>query len=284
MWDAELQRLATAVNEIEAEHKVQILHVVETGSRAQGLDNHSSDHDIGFIYVRAPEKYFQINRSHRDSKIQENRDALSIKVEGYADLTGYDISKALDMAYHSNPVICDWLRLPSLYEEECIEEVRTLMFKAYNPLKLRQLNLGTAKRNYKAYIEGKTHVPVKSYIQTVRALLNVVWYDRVPKDWGLGAHFPAYDYLTLCTAGAYDHDLLDASLTLHRLKKSGKIMTERFEQLDRIIVDYFDRKIPEGMARQSPPIELYDATFAKIALLGYGPTHSPMTNMPPWRD
>lgn len=284
MWDRELKQLAAALNDIELTHKVQILHVVETGSRAQGLATNTSDHDIGFIFARAPEKYFQINRSHRDSKIQENRDALSAKVEGYADITGYDIGKALDMAYHSNPTICDWLRLNSLYEEECIQEVRSLMFKAYNPLKLRQLNLQTVKRNYRAYIEGKTHVPVKAYIQTVRPLLNAIWYDRTYQDMQIDNHFPAYDYMTLCVMAGYDHDLLSACMELRELKKSGKIMTERMLGLDRAVADYLARPMPADMARQSPPIELYDAAFAKIALLGYGPTHSPVTNSAPWHD
>jgi predicted nucleotidyltransferase len=282
MWENK-NLLKAALGRIEITHKVQILHVVELGSRAWGLDNEDSDTDVGFIYVRAPQEYFKINQGHRDSSLQENRDTIETQVAGFGDLCGYDVSKACGMAYLSNPTLCDWLRLPSMYEDECVEELRRLMFKGYSTLKLRQLNIATAKRNFKTYVVDKTHVPVKKYLEIVRPLLNAIWYERT-SEFSLSKEFPPYKYMELCNVAAYDHDFLDACITLYQQKKAGRVMIERLPRLDRIIELNLEKPIPKGLVREAPSIEEFDATFAKIVMAGMGPTHCPWTVEPPWHD
>jgi predicted nucleotidyltransferase len=260
------KQIAFYLHDIATTHGVRILNAVEVGSHAWGLNNEDSDHDVGFIYVRPAKEYFRINAGHRDTSLQSNRDTLELKAAGFGDITGYDISKALDMIYQSNPTIADWLRLPSYFEHDVTEKLRELMRMSYSPLKLRQLNISTVKRNYKAYIEGRSHVPVKKYLHTVRPLLNAIWYERT-REFGLDAEYPPYDYMQLCTVAGYDHDFLQACVNLFQLKQEGRIMIERYIQLDRIIEEKLnEKKVPEGLTRVAPPIEEYDKLFAKIAL------------------
>ena len=261
------EKVLAHLEAIKRQHGITILHAVEVGSRAWGLATDGSDHDIGFIYVRRPQDYFKINHGHRDDSVQSNSDVVMFQVDGFGDIQGWDISKALTMAYNSNPTIVDWLRLPSYYEADCMNLVRELMWEGFSTLKLRQMNVATVKRNYLAYIKGKTHVPVKKYIHTVRPLLNALWYERTAHFLGNLKDCPPYDYTKLCNVAAMDHDLLSGCIDLRQKRRDDKIMMERDARLDTWIEKLVtETRVPEGLSRTVPDITRYDAVFASIVL------------------
>jgi predicted nucleotidyltransferase len=242
------------------------MHAVETGSRAQGLATDHSDHDIGFIYVRRPEAYFRTNAGHRDKSLQENRDTLEINIPGYGDFNGWDIEKAVEKAYSSNPTIVDWLRLPEYYSDERIEGLRNLMWKGFSTLKLRQMNVSLVRKNYKSFVEDRSHPMVKKYLQTVRPLLNALWYERTAKM-ELGTATPPYQYTQLCNVAAYDHEFLEGCVQLRLAKLKGEERVPRIYGIDRIITEMIEsHEIPEGLTRIAPDIHEYDRYFAQTVL------------------
>jgi predicted nucleotidyltransferase len=260
------EKVLAHLEAISRTYGVVILHAVETGSRAQGLATDHSDHDIGFIYVRRPEAYFRTNAGHRDSSLQENRDTLEVKVDGFGDFNGWDIEKAVTKAYSSNPTLVDWLRLPEYYSDEHIEPLRELMWKGFSTLKLRQMNVSLVRKNYNTFIQDRSHPQVKKYIQTVRPLLNALWFDRTAKM-NLGTDMPPYLYTQLCNVAAYDHDFLEGCIQLRLLKMQGEERVPRIYGIDRIIAQLLEtREIPEGLTRVAPDIHEFDRYFAHVVL------------------
>jgi predicted nucleotidyltransferase len=251
---------------IRLTYNVTILHAVEVGSRAWGLANPQSDHDIGFIYVRPKHTYFQINQGHRDAALLENRDTLEIKVDGFGDLNGFDIEKATTLAYNSNPSIVDWLRLPEYYSTDHANRLRELMWKGFSTLKLRQQNVSILRRNYKTYVEPRPTVSVKKYLHTVRPLLNAIWFERTA-TFDLGTECPPVNYLALCNVAAYNHDLLEGCMQLLHLKLKGEERVQRIAGIDRVIEKMLEsREIPQGLTRIAPDIVQYDRFFADVVL------------------
>lgn len=260
------EKVLAHLESISRTYGVTILHAVESGSRAWGLANEQSDHDIGFIYVRPALTYFQINQGHRDSALLENRDTLEIKIDGYGDFNGWDIEKAITMAYNSNPTIVDWLRLPEYYTTDNMGELRNLMWKGFSTLKLRQHNVSTLRRNYKTYIEERPTASVKKYIQAVRPLLNALWFERTAQ-FELGTELPPANFLGLCNTAAYDHDLLEGCIALRIAKLAGQDRIHRIPGIDRVICRMLEtREIPKGLKREAPDITLYDKLYADIVL------------------
>ncbi len=47
--------------EIEEKENVKVLHAVESGSRAWGVESSDSDYDVRFIFVRPKEDYLRLS-------------------------------------------------------------------------------------------------------------------------------------------------------------------------------------------------------------------------------
>lgn len=96
------------LEEIEKQEHVKIILAVESGSRAWGFDSADSDYDVRFLYVREPEMYL---------KLDNIRDVIEWQLDEVFDISGWDIKKALQLLYKSNPTLFEWINSPIVYKE-----------------------------------------------------------------------------------------------------------------------------------------------------------------------
>ena len=94
--------------DIEKKENVRILYAVESGSRAWGFASPDSDYDVRFIYIRNKEDYLKLN---------EPNDFIEWQLDEVFDISGWDIKKALQLLYKSNPTLFEWINSPIVYKE-----------------------------------------------------------------------------------------------------------------------------------------------------------------------
>src|SRR5688572_25164319 len=84
------------LDEIEQEHRVQVIFCCESGSRAWGFASTDSDYDVRFIYLQHLDWYMSID-------LEERRDIIETPIEDVWDINGWDLRKALRLLRKSNP-------------------------------------------------------------------------------------------------------------------------------------------------------------------------------------
>ena len=99
-------RILEELQKIEETENVKIMMAVESGSRAWGFESPDSDYDVRFIYIRKPEDYL---------KLEGIRDVIEWKLDETLDINGWDLKKALQLLYKSNPTIFEWCASPIIY-------------------------------------------------------------------------------------------------------------------------------------------------------------------------
>ena len=95
------------LKEIEERENIKILHCVEAGSRAWGFASPDSDYDVRFIYVRKNDFYL---------KLEKTRDVNEWQLDDVLDINGWDLKKALQLLYKSNPTLFEWNSSPIVYK------------------------------------------------------------------------------------------------------------------------------------------------------------------------
>lgn len=158
--------IKSKLREIEVRENIQILHCIESGSRAWGFASPDSDYDVRFIYVRPKEFYLRLDKT---------RDVIEWQLDDTLDINGWDVSKALQLLYKSNPTLLEWNSSPIVYkttdEWKTISSVINNYFVAKSGL---YHYLSTAKSNYREYLKGET-VRLKKYFYVLRPLLACKW-------------------------------------------------------------------------------------------------------------
>ena len=158
--------IKSKLREIEVRENIQILHCIESGSRAWGFASPDSDYDVRFIYVRHKEFYLRLDKT---------RDVIEWQLDDTLDINGWDVSKALQLLYKSNPTLLEWNSSPIVYkttdEWKTISSVINNYFVAKSGL---YHYLSTAKSNYREYLKGET-VRLKKYFYVLRPLLACKW-------------------------------------------------------------------------------------------------------------
>jgi predicted nucleotidyltransferase len=148
--------------EIEEEHQVKVIHVVEAGSRAWGYAGKNSDIDIRFIYVQLP---WARKLDHSLDTIRVTDKDLNLDMLGFelrkccqkitsSDMTMFETLLTTSV-YASHPQFAQVIGLLSQYEN-----TNTLFYSARDQAK-RHLNLAQC---YK----GDDHKPAKALLLTMR--------------------------------------------------------------------------------------------------------------------
>jgi len=154
------------LDEIEQKEKIKIMHCVELGSRAWGFASPDSDYDVRFIYVREKDFYLRLDPT---------RDVIEWKPDETLDINGWDVRKALQLLYKSNPTLFEWNASPIVYrtseEWATVSGIINRYFVAKSGL---HHYLSMAKRNYRKYLQGET-VRYKKYFYMLRPLLACKW-------------------------------------------------------------------------------------------------------------
>lgn len=152
--------------EIEKRENVKIILAIESGSRAWGFASPDSDYDVRFIYVRKKEDYLRLNPV---------RDVIEWQLDETLDINGWDIRKALQLLYKSNPTIFEWCMSPIVYcctqEGEAFKELLPQYFSAKKGL-FHYWHM--ADSNYREYLTTDM-VRIKKYFYVLRPILATKW-------------------------------------------------------------------------------------------------------------
>lgn len=220
------KKILEELRKIEAAEGVKIIMAIESGSRVWGFASPDSDYDVRFIYVRKQEDYL---------RLEGMRDVIEWRLDKTLDICGWDLKKALQLIYKSNPTIFEWCASPIVYmENEAFSKVKALLPKYFSVKKSLYHYWHMAETNYREYLKGDI-VRVKKYFYVIRPLLAAKWIlDRRTSPPML------FDYLVEAE--------LDTSLRpeLDRLLEMKKTMPElgqapRIESLNK----YFESVMPE---------------------------------------
>lgn len=157
----------------EQEHNVKVLFAVESGSRAWGFSSPNSDFDVRFIYVHPRDWYLAIN-------LEDKRDVIEYPIVDEIDINGWDLRKALQLLWRSNPGIVEWLQSPIVYVDdgEFAPAARALLQETYSPVRGIHHYLNMARNNYREHIKRDSLVVIKKYFYTLRALMACMWVEK----------------------------------------------------------------------------------------------------------
>lgn len=152
---------------IAAEHNIRILYACESGSRAWGFPSPDSDYDVRFIYCRDLNNYLSIS---------PKADHLSFPISDELDIYGWDISKALQLAYRSNTTPFEWLQSPVVYYEEkgFREELFSLCKNYFSRRSNTHHYLGIAKGAMET-MSADGSIGIKKLFYILRPLLAAKW-------------------------------------------------------------------------------------------------------------
>ena len=109
MNDADKERVAAALRDIESRHGCRILFAVESGSRAWGFASPDSDYDVRGVFVKPLDWYLQLKSDVQDTIVEE--------LPGEIDVSLWDLRKALLQMAKSNASFLEWLGSPIIYRD-----------------------------------------------------------------------------------------------------------------------------------------------------------------------
>jgi ycgL len=152
------------LKEIEKQEHVKIILAIESGSRAWGFESADSDYDVRFIYVREPEMYLRLDTV---------RDVIEWQLDEVFDISGWDIKKALQLLYKSNPTLFEWINSPIVYKETREgRELRELSKQYFDVKKSVMHYLNMASNTFDNYLQDES-VKLKKYFYALRPILAV---------------------------------------------------------------------------------------------------------------
>ena len=158
--------ILSKLTEIEKEESINILHAVESGSRAWGFASPDSDYDIRFIYKHTPEWYVSL---------WEKRDVIEFMTKEDLDGSGWDLAKALKLLAKSNAPLMEWLHSPVVYatNNKFLKQMQELSIQCFSPIATLHHYLGTTKNFMEVCEAEKTKL--KSYFYALRSALAGKW-------------------------------------------------------------------------------------------------------------
>ncbi|MCR5751595.1 MAG: nucleotidyltransferase domain-containing protein [Kiritimatiellae bacterium] len=126
MNDADKERVAAALRDIESRHGCRVLFAVESGSRAWGFASPDSDYDVRGVFVKPLDWYLQLKSDVPDTIVEE----LPCDI----DVSLWDLRKALLQMTKSNASFLEWLGSPIVYRDDgLIAALNELKDGCFNP-------------------------------------------------------------------------------------------------------------------------------------------------------
>ncbi len=160
------EALVREIDALERGERVRVLLAVESGSRAWGMASEDSDYDVRCVYVRPTVDYLRLD---------DLRDTIEWRLDEVYDVTGWDLTKFIQLARASNPSVFEWLASPIVYRETPdFAVVREAVAPCFSPKASAFHYLGMARGNVGKYLQGDA-VSAKKYLYIVRALLAAMW-------------------------------------------------------------------------------------------------------------
>lgn len=119
-----------------------------------------------FIYVRNKVDYLRLDKV---------RDVIEWRLDDVLDISGWDIRKALELLYKSNPTLFEWCNSPIVYREtEEAQWLKDMLPQYFSMKKSLYHYLSMAKSNYHKYLQ-REEVRLKKYFYVLRPILAAQW-------------------------------------------------------------------------------------------------------------
>lgn len=254
------------LDKIEKEFNVHILYAVESGSRGWGFANEDSDYDVRFYYVRPLYDYLSIDKK-RD--VIDIHDLGCRKYKYDLDLSGWDITKVLQLHRQSNPNLREHLLHNMVYRGN-VDFLDILPDFDINTLKHAYGSM--TYNNYMKYIKG-AHTDdfsprvVKTYCYCIRQILAWILIDKyndVNAPINIDELFARFENEDMVGDGLLQ-DMRDLVDFYRSGCKSNKLSEDKILRLSKWIHTYLEvTKTAQGKKRELPDIEIYNAVFRDI--------------------
>ncbi|WP_253192790.1 nucleotidyltransferase domain-containing protein [Janthinobacterium sp. LM6] len=100
-----------------------------------------------FIYARPQDWYLSVD-------LEDKRDVIEYPIVDDIDLNGWDVRKALQLFWRSNPAVIEWIQSPIRYMEKCGFRmgIQALLDTVYALEKGIYHYRSMAKTNYRGYL------------------------------------------------------------------------------------------------------------------------------------
>ncbi|MEO1138836.1 MAG: nucleotidyltransferase domain-containing protein [Pseudomonadota bacterium] len=156
------------LNAIEEEDGVRILLAVESGSRAWGFHSPDSDYDVRFVYARPKDWHYRVGKK---------RDVIERPIDAELDVSGWELSKALQLALGSNAVVAEWLQSPILYRSlpGVIDQLTAFTERALSRKSVTWHYLSLLKRQQSRVLAPDGSLRVKRWFYILRPALALRW-------------------------------------------------------------------------------------------------------------
>ena len=154
------------LKEIEKEYGIRVLYAVESGSRAWGTNSEHSDFDIRFLYIRPAQDYL---------RLVPYRDVLEFGVTDGWDMSGWDLTKTLQLLNTANSQIYEWFASPIVYVDEGFSQrIRPLLDGYFSTRSAVYHYLSQAERKMRK-TQNSEEAKVKHYLYALQHLAAARW-------------------------------------------------------------------------------------------------------------
>lgn len=163
----DIQTITAQIDNLATQHQVKLLWACESGSRAWGFASPDSDYDGRFLFLHPRDAY---------SSPWDPADEIRADLAGDLDFVGWDLRKALRLAYKSNPPLLEWLQSPIVYAQAPAfhAEFLALARSAFCAKECARVYLGTARSASENFLpDGR--IKIKKLFYILRPLLAARW-------------------------------------------------------------------------------------------------------------
>lgn len=228
--DIEKQIIKT-LDQIEKDHKVKILHAIESGSRAWGFHSPNSDYDVRFFYIHERDWYLSI---------YEGRDVIELPINEIYDVSGWDLKKALHLAMKSNAVVTEWLKSPIQYKTDgkFTLEFSEICKSLYNKKALYHHYINLGIRQIDQTWRTSETTKIKKYFYMLRPAFALRWMDQNDID----AQMIPMNIQELMEQSDVPETIkrLVNELIEKKKKLEEKAITQKIEELDAFVLEQYE--------------------------------------------
>jgi predicted nucleotidyltransferase len=242
--------------------KHHILMAVESGSRMWGFPSPDSDYDVRFIYMHKDlRRYLSI--FHVGGTIEQTH--------GDYDLSGWEVTKALQLASKSNPSLMEWLQSPLVYTEESwfVDELAGIMNRSVDLRSIGYHYASMLRHQKQSYWREGSPVPFKKYLYALRPILCLMYMRDTEA-------FPPVDFTALLN---YVRENLALSTDVERdiahllliKSRSSEMGSGRYEVLDYLLTTWLVRSVDlaASLPSRNVDIDALNRLYRKV-LVHYG--------------